>query len=54
MKKIVISAILALLVLSGCAGEEKRVLKVFNWGAYIDETVITAFEELYEWDWIPT
>lgn len=48
MKKILISTILALLVLSGCAGEEKKVLKVFNWGAYIDETVITAFEDLYD------
>ena len=46
MKKILISTILALLVLSGCAGEEKKVLKVFNWGAYIDETVIAEFEDL--------
>ena len=48
MKKILISTILALLVLSGCAGEEKKVLKVFNWGAYIDETVIAEFEDLYD------
>lgn len=48
MKKILISTILALFVLSGCAGEEKKVLKVFNWGAYIDETVITEFEDLYD------
>ena len=48
MKKILISTILALLVLSGCAGEEKKVLKVFNWGAYIDETVRAEFEDLYD------
>ena len=47
MKKILISTILALLVLSGCAGEEKKVLKVYNWGAYIDETVISEFEDMY-------
>ena len=47
MKKILIITILALLVLTGCAGEEKKFLKVYNWGAYIDETVITEFEDLY-------
>lgn len=49
MKKFLIS-LLALLLLASCSGgstsdEEKQVLKVFNWGEYIDESVITEFEK---------
>lgn len=48
MKKILLSILLTIFVISGCsAQEEKQVLKVFNWGEYIDATVISDFEELY-------
>lgn len=45
MKKLLI---LVLLVgtLTACTAA-KKTLKVFNWGAYIDETVITDFEKAY-------
>lgn len=46
MKKIVFSVLLSLLVLSGCQ-TNKPTLKVFSWGAYIDETVIKSFENEY-------
>lgn len=36
-----------LAVLSGCRGESRVTLRVYNWGDYIDEDVITAFEEKY-------
>jgi spermidine/putrescine transport system substrate-binding protein len=41
--------LLALLVgsLTACSGSEKPVLKVFNWGAYIDDSVIADFEDEY-------
>jgi len=44
MKKIVFSILLGVSLLSGCQ-TSKPTLKVFSWGAYIDETVITAFEK---------
>ncbi|KAF0225302.1 MAG: ABC-type spermidine/putrescine transport system permease component II [Erysipelotrichaceae bacterium] len=47
MKKIVFSILLASLALNGCQ-TGKPTLKVFSWGAYIDETVIEAFEEEYD------
>lgn len=48
MKKILLGILLTIFVISGCsAQEEKQVLKVFNWGEYIDSTVISDFEELY-------
>lgn len=47
MKKIVFSILLASLAFSGCQ-TGKPTLKVFSWGAYIDETVIEAFEEEYD------
>jgi spermidine/putrescine transport system permease protein len=47
MKKIMFSILLASLVFSGCQ-TGKPTLKVFSWGAYIDETVIEAFEEEYD------
>lgn len=49
MKKIVLALILVGLALSGCSNssEEKQVLKVYNWGEYIDTDVISEFEELF-------
>ena len=43
MKKL-LSVILVLLVLVGCSNKNLPVLKVYNWGEYIDEDVIRAFE----------
>lgn len=51
MKRIVsliLIAMMAISVLAGCTGgEEKEVLNVYNWGDYIDETVINQFEDEY-------
>lgn len=49
MKRIVISMaiLLGLLGLSACSSEKKVVLRVYNWGEYIDESVIEDFEEKY-------
>lgn len=43
MKKL-LSVILVLLILVGCSNKNLPVLKVYNWGEYIDEDVIRAFE----------
>jgi len=37
-------------VLAGCGGAPKAQLKVYNWGDYIDESVIEEFEEKYNID----
>ena len=47
MKKLLLGLVLVLLTVSGCATQEKETLKVFNWGVYIDDTVISDFEDLY-------
>lgn len=47
MKKLLLGLVLVLLIVSGCASQEKETLKVFNWGVYIDDTVISDFEDLY-------
>ena len=47
MKKILVG-LAALIVLAGCASgtsKETQTLRVFNWGEYIDETLITEFEK---------
>jgi len=46
MKRIIVSAILAVMltVVSAC-GEKKESINVYNWGDYIDETVIEEFEK---------
>ncbi|QIK69391.1 ABC transporter substrate-binding protein [Erysipelothrix sp. HDW6C] len=47
MKKLAV-ALLALFILVGCgsgSGEAKQELRVFNWGEYIDESLITEFEK---------
>ncbi len=36
---------LALVALTACSGEEKEKLYVYNWGDYIDESVLDTFEE---------
>jgi len=46
MKKIAVSLLLIMTLLSGCQSN-KPTLKVFSWGAYIDPTVIESFEEEY-------
>ncbi len=52
MKKIIcliLCAFIALTAFAGCGGTENRdnVLKIYNWAAYIDETVIEDFETYY-------
>ncbi len=34
-------------ILTGCGGSEKKVLKVYNWGDYIDPDVLDSFQEEY-------
>lgn len=40
-------AILALLMLWGCAEDRSKILKVYNWADYIDEELIDEFEQWY-------
>ena len=40
-------AISMVLSLTGCGGEQKPQLKVYNWGDYIDPSIIEEFEEKY-------
>lgn len=51
MKKRLLSIIalaaVSVLILSGCGGEGKATLNVYNWGDYIDESVNESFEEKY-------
>jgi len=47
MKKVLLTLVVVLLTLVGCSSNEQKVLKVYNWGAYIDETVISEFEDMY-------
>ena len=47
MKKLFLMGIALLLVLAGCSKESREELRVFNWGAYIDESVITEFENKF-------
>ena len=44
MKKLILALLLLISTLSGCGPKVKQTLKVFNWGVYIDETVIKDFE----------
>ena len=48
--------LLAVLIFTGSAARSDRVVNVCSWGEYIDEDLITQFEEEtgfwhYEWDW---
>ena len=47
MKKFLILAALSAVLLS-CGGNREQILKVYNWSDYIDETVLTDFEEWYK------
>lgn len=47
MKKL-FSLLLALAVLAGCENDREHILKVYNWGDYIDEALIPEFEQWYE------
>ncbi len=44
-KLFLIFVIVAALIFSGCGGEKQETLNVFNWGEYIDEDLISKFEE---------
>jgi len=48
MKKLILVLAIVLATLTGCTQKTKQTLKVFNWGVYIDETVIKDFETLYD------
>lgn len=49
MKKYILIAFAVLLIVSltACQGEKKVTINVYNWGDYIDESVIGEFEEKY-------
>ncbi len=49
MKKIAVflSVVLCVLSFSGCTSSKKQVLRVYNWGEYIDESVLSDFEAKY-------
>ena len=40
--------IVALFCLASCSDDRRQILKVYNWGDYIDEDLIPEFEEWYE------
>lgn len=42
---VILAAVLAMSVLAGCSGEEKKVLKVYNAGEYIDKSLLSKFEK---------
>lgn len=44
-KLFLIFVIVAALIFTGCGGEKQETLNVFNWGEYIDEDLISKFEE---------
>lgn len=49
MKKLLFALLGLGLFLGGCTGSSSQeTLRVYNWGVYIDEAVITEFEEMYD------
>ena len=44
IKRILYWALAALMLVS-CAKDRSKILKVYNWSSYIDESVIPEFEE---------
>ena len=49
MKRVLYALIVALFTLVSCNGDQQRmqILKVYNWGDYIDEDLLVEFEEWY-------
>lgn len=47
MKKLLLVLAAMTLMLAGCSTTPKETLKVYNWGVYIDEDVISEFEREY-------
>lgn len=48
MKKVLLFVLVAMLmVMATACGEKQVVLKVYNWGDYIDESILAEFEEEY-------
>ena len=49
MKRLVIFSFALLMIFSmtACGGEKKVTINVYNWGDYIDESVLSEFEEKY-------
>lgn len=47
MKKLFVVWMALGLFLGACSAQERPTLKVFNWGVYMDETLIDEFEEMY-------
>ncbi len=47
MKKlaVILSVLLVVSALAGCGGSDKTVLRVYNWGEYIDKSVLDEFEK---------
>lgn len=45
MKKILFATLVALLVLAGCSKSTTEELRVYNWGEYIDKSLIKEFEK---------
>jgi spermidine/putrescine transport system substrate-binding protein/spermidine/putrescine transport system permease protein len=49
MKKLLFALMGLVLLLGGCTSSpSKETLRVYNWGVYIDESVISEFEEMYD------
>jgi spermidine/putrescine transport system substrate-binding protein len=46
LKLMALAAVVA--VVTSCGGNREEVLKVYNWSDYIDESVLSEFEEWYE------
>ncbi len=41
-------ASMMLIVLTGCGEDDKPVLRIFNWGEYLDESILDDFEEEFD------
>ena len=48
MKKTAILVIAATLLAASCSDDRNSLLKVYNWGDYIDEEILAEFEQWYE------
>ena len=48
MKKtiaVLLASVMALMIFAGCGKQKENVLRVYNWGEYIDEGLVEEFEE---------